>query len=182
MVYKVCNAILTKCDADLSAAEAHGMATGLLCVNERISSDDWLAELLRNAGSLGAEDNILLVRLFEQTRQLLCSGEFEFDLFLPDDDSLLSERADALKNWCRGFLFGIGFSRPARGFNKETREILKDITEFTRLDTDVEGEEDENDFAEITEYLRSAVLLLRDELSSNNEDMNQHMGNGDIIH
>ncbi len=142
------------------------MATGLLCVNERTTGNDWLAELLRNAGSVSGEDNTLLARLFEQTRRLLFSDEFEFDLFLPDDDSLLSERADALKSWCRGFLFGIGFSRPASGFNKETREILKDITEFTRLDTDVGGEEDENDFAEITEYLRSAVLLLRDELSS----------------
>lgn len=182
MVYKACNAILTKCDADLSAAEAHGMATALLCVNERISSDDWLAELLRNAGSLGAEDNRLLVRLFEQTRRLLFSDEFEFDLFLPDDDSLLSERADALKNWCRGFLFGIGFGHLANDFNKETREILKDITEFTRLDTDVDGEEDENDFAEITEYLRSAVLLLRDELSDDNQDRDEYIGNGDIIH
>ena len=166
MAYNVCNAIIVQSDADLSAAEAHGMATGMLCVNEQAESVVWLAELLQNSGSVIDADKNVLVRLFEETRRLLSSDEFEFDLFLPDDDSLLSERADALKNWCRGFLFGIGFRHLASGFNKETREILKDITEFTRLDTDVDGEEDENDFAEITEYLRSAVLLLRDELSS----------------
>ena len=44
-------------------------------------------------------------------------------------------------------------------------EILRDIAEFTKLDTDVEDENDENDFVEITEYLRPAVLLLRDELT-----------------
>jgi len=182
MDYKACNAILTTCDADLSAAEAQGMATGLLCVNERMTSDDWLAELLRDAGPLSGEDHSVLAGLFDETRRLLFGDEFEFDLFLPDDDSLLSERADALKSWCRGFLFGVGFSNPASGVNKETREILKDITEFTRLDTDVDGEEDENDFTEITEYLRSAVLLLRDELSGDNEDRDDYIGSGDTLH
>ena len=46
-------------------------------------------------------------------------------------------------------------------------EILKDIMEFTKLDAEAEGEEDERAFMEITEYLRSAVLLLRDEFASN---------------
>ena len=53
--------------------------------------------------------------------------------------------------------------------NKEVREIIKDITEFTKLGIEVEGNEDENAFMEIREYLRSAVLILRDELKQDAE-------------
>ena len=168
MAYKACNAIVVQSDAELSAAEAHGMATGMLCVNEHTESAQWLGELLQHAAPVIDEDKALLVRLFEETRRLLASEEFEFDLFLPDEEALLSEQVEALKNWCRGFLFGAGTgSDAASNWPDDVREILKDITEFTRLDTEAEGEEDENALMEITEYLRSAVLLLRDELGSN---------------
>jgi hypothetical protein len=171
MAYEAYNAIVVQSDAELSAAEAHGMATGVLCVNEHTESAQWLSELLHNATPVIDEDKALLVRLFEETRRLLASEEFEFDLFLPDEEALLSEQVEALKNWCRGFLFGVGAgSDAASNWPKDAREILIDITEFTKLDVNVEGEEDERAFVEITEYLRSAVFLLRDELSSNTSD------------
>jgi uncharacterized protein YgfB (UPF0149 family) len=172
MAYKACNAIVVQSDAELSAAEAHGMATGMLCVNEHTESAQWLGELLRHAAPVTAEDKALLVRLFEETRRLLASEELEFDLFLPDEEALLSEQVEALKNWCRGFLFGAGTgSDAALNWPADVQEILKDIAEFTRLDTEAEGEEDENALMEITEYLRSAVLLLRDELGNSCSDI-----------
>ena len=164
MAYKACNAIIVQSDAELSAAEAHGMATGILCVDEQAESVVWLAELLQNSGSVIDADKNVLVRLFEETRRLLASDEFEFDLFLPEEDASLSEQVEGLKSWCRGFLFGVGSGTAATNWSKDVREILKDITEFTKLDANAEGEEDESALVEITEYLRSAVLLLRDEL------------------
>ena len=171
MAYKACNAIFVQIDAELSAAEAHGMATGMLCVNEKTESAAWLAELLHNANPVINENKILLTRLFEETRRLLASDEFEFDLFLPEDDTSLVEQVEALKSWCRGFLFGVGSGASALSWSKDAREILKDITEFTKLDVNVEGEEDERAFVEITEYLRSAVLLLRDEWGNSSGEM-----------
>ena len=165
MAYNACNAIFLQCDPDLSAAEAHGLATGMLCVNEQTESTYWLAELLQNANQVSSNDIDILIRLFEETRRLLASDDLDFDFFLPDDEVALSERVDALTNWCRGYLFGVGSAATVTNWSKDTREILKDITEFTKLDTDVEDENDENDFVEITEYLRPAVLLLRDELT-----------------
>ncbi len=171
MSYEVCNALLMQSDDELSAAEAHGMAAGMLCVNKHADSAQWLAELLHNAAPVKAEDKALLVRLFEETRRLLASEEFEFDLFLPDEEALLSQQVEALKNWCRGFLFGAGTgSDEVTNWPNAAREVLKDVAEFTRLDTEAEGEEDENALMEITEYLRSAVILLRDELSINSND------------
>ena len=171
MAYKTCNAIIVQCDTDLSAAEAHGMATGMLCVNEQAESAAWLAELLHNASPVIDGDKNLLFRLFEETRRLLGSDEFEFDLFLPEDDVSLSEQVEALTSWCRGFLFGVGSGASASTWSKDVREIMKDITEFTKLDANAEGEEDERALVEITEYLRSAVLLLRDELGESSGEI-----------
>lgn len=167
MAYQTINAILTKNDLALSAAEAHGMATGMLCVNTKTVNSYWLSELLPDGNTLSDDNKALLTRLFEETRRLLTSEEFEFELFLPDEDTLLSEQVTALKNWCQGFLFGVGSSHLSAQFNENSREIVKDISEFTKLNTEAEGEEDESAFVEITEYLRSAVLLLRDELNDN---------------
>jgi len=169
MTYEVINAIVVQSDAELSAAQAHGMATGMLCVNEQAQSAEWLSELFRHAVPVADENKAVLESLFEETRSLLASDDFEFDLFLPDDEALLSEQVEALTDWCQGFLLGVSLTDATPDYSKETTEILKDIVELTKLDTDAEGEEDESDFIEITEYMRSAVLLLRSELNDGGE-------------
>jgi uncharacterized protein YgfB (UPF0149 family) len=167
MAYPIINAILVKNGADFSAAEAHGVATGLLCVNENADSAYWLQELLHNVPAIAEEQQQLLLRLFEETRKLLNSDDdFEFDLFLPDETTPLNEQIEALISWCQGFLFGVAAAAPKASYSKEAHEILKDITEFTKLDTDSEdSEQDEIALMELTEYLRTAVLLLRAELA-----------------
>ena len=165
MTYQIINAIVVQSDAELSAGQAHGMATGMLCANEQAQSAEWLSELFRHAIPVTDEDRATLVHLFEDTQSLLASDEFEFDLLLPGDKALLSEQVEALTYWCQGFLLGVSFTHAAPNLSREASEILKDIVEFTKLDTEAEGEEDENDFMEITEYMRSAVLLLQSELN-----------------
>lgn len=167
MTYRVINTICGQSDAELSAAEAHGVATGMLCLNEHTGSDRWLSELFRNAIPVNEEEKRLLIGLFEETGKLLASDQFEFELFLPDENILLTEQVVALISWCQGFLFGIGSACTDSNWPGEVGEILKDITEFTKLDTVAEGEDDEAAFIEITEYLKSAVLLLREELNAN---------------
>ena len=162
------DAILVQYDAELTAAEAHGMASGLLAVNGKFSNESWLNELLQNTQPVNNEHKVELLGLFDDTQDVLLDDEFEFELFLPEDDeSNLIERVDALRQWCKGFLFGIGFANKATKFSQQTQAILKDVAEITKLDADIEleDEEAENDFMELTEYLRAAVLALRDEFS-----------------
>lgn len=166
MPYSTINSLLQKTNPDLDAAEAHGVAAGMLCVNGQTTSAYWLNELLDQNQTLSIEASQLLGRLFEETRRLLANEEFEFTLLLPDDDELLSNRVGALRNWCQGFLFGTGCGQVSRRLSKDAQDILKDISEFTKLDTDAEGDEDEAAFMEISEFLRSAVMLLRDELET----------------
>jgi uncharacterized protein YgfB (UPF0149 family) len=171
MAYPIINAILRENEADYSAAEAHGMATGMLCVNNKTDSDYWLNELLPDNTDITDEQKSLLIRLYEETRRLLAGDDFEFDLFLPDDEVPLAERIVALKSWCQGFLFGVGYMWSKPEFSKDANEILKDIAEFTKLDAETEDENEEDEVAlmELTEYLRSAVLLLRTEVNQHTD-------------
>jgi uncharacterized protein YgfB (UPF0149 family) len=168
MSYTTIDTVLGQYDAELSAAEAHGMASGLLTVNPNFGGEQWLNELLRDTVPLSNEHHAEFIGLFEDTQDVLLNDEFEFDLFLPDDEeATLIERVEALRQWCKGFLFGVGFANTATTFSPQTQEILKDVAEMTKLDTDIELDDDEaeNDFMELTEYLRAAVLALRDNFS-----------------
>jgi len=164
MVYKIINKIFFKSNIGISAAEAHGVATGMLCGNEQATNNQWLDELFKNSKPDNEEGKNLLVRLFEETRRLLDSDGFELELFLPDEDSALSEQVEALRDWCKGFLFGLGLNASITDWPDDMVEIVKDITEFTKLETKAAGEEDEKAFTEITEYLRSVVVLLHDDI------------------
>ncbi len=164
MTYWVINDIVAQIDADLTAAQAHGMATGMLCANTNAPCSDWLAELSQPSSSAIGADKSRLEDLFEETQNALESDEFEFDLLLPGDETSLSEQVEALTHWCQGFLFGVSYNYSTAEHSRDVTDILKDIVEFTKLSTDAEGDQDEGDFIEITEYMRSAVLLLRSEL------------------
>ncbi|MEQ1638792.1 MAG: UPF0149 family protein [Methylococcales bacterium] len=164
ITYPDIEALLIRHDADLDAAEAHGILTGMLSLDERIDPSLWLKELLQQNPELSETESDLLVGLFKKTCALLNSSAFEFDLFLPDDDVELSKQAEALSNWCRGFLFGVGHASSKAIWPGDSGEILKDFIEFTKMDTRIQAEEDEHALMEIHEYCRAAVMLLRDDL------------------
>ena len=176
MVYQIVSTIFEQHDADLGAAEAHGIATGMLCVDIRSEVANWMNELIEDEVSLMYEDKTILLELFEQTRKLLDAEDeqFEFDLFLPGDDAGLSEQVEALRCWCQGFLFGVGFAKSTADWPGDCGEIMRDIVEFTKLESEISGEEDENALMEIHEYLRSAVLIVRDRLAEDSDEQTRH--------
>lgn len=163
-MYQAINAILEQQDSDVGAAEAHGIAVGMLSVEAQSDAVQWLQELIDDSASIVDADKTLLLSLFEQTRQLLDAetDEFAFDLFLPDDDQPLYEQVEALRSWCQGFLFGVGYARATGDWPGDTGEVMRDIIELTKMDNDVQGEDDANALMEIREYLRAAVFTIRD--------------------
>lgn len=161
MLYLEIDLITKRLENGYSAAETQGIATGMLCGNDRTETGLWISEILQDIDEIDLEDRIVLEHLFENTKTTLVGDDFSFKLLLPDDNAPLSERADALRQWCQGFLFGIGSVPLASDWPDESREIIKDIAEFAKLDANVDGEDAENDFMEITEYLRAAVMYLR---------------------
>ncbi len=92
--------------------------------------------------------------------------DFSFSPLLPDDDDSLQERADALGEWCRGFLLGLGYGSNSADWPGECTEILRDFVDITHLDPEASGEEDESAYAELAEYVRVGVQVIQRELRS----------------
>jgi len=167
MSYQHIDSFFRHNDGVISAAEAHGLATGMLCVNGQTPSGAWIKQLFEGEAPIGGDQERLLVSLFEETQASLESDDYDFEPFLPDEDDVpLSEQIAALSDWCQGFLFGFGALYQDGAQSEQAKEILRDIAEFTKLDPDAAGEEDEVAFMEVSEYLRTAVLLLRAEFAS----------------
>lgn len=149
------------------AAEAHGTLVGSLCAT-RCSLADWLAEILPDgrAESRAAEH---LREVFEATSGSLTDGVLSFVPLLPPDDAPLPDRAVALGEWCQGFLYGLGSGAAvpdAVALPGEAGELLRDMTEITRVDVDPEDDPEANEaaYAELVEYVRVGVHLLYEHL------------------
>ncbi len=165
MHYQIIDAIVSKLDPELSAAEAHGMATGMISINNFADRNHWLQEVLQNAEGIEPNDQTALESLFNQTYNLLVNEDFEFAVFLPDDSAPMHERLEALRHWCQGYLFGMGSGTADAKWPLEVLEIIRDISELTKLDSEAEDEEAENDFVEITEYVKAGVIFINTELN-----------------
>jgi len=152
-------------DSVASAAEAHGVLSGLLCLNGQADCGQWLEAVFgENSTHLNPAEHALLLTLCETTRRQLDDFDFSFELLLPDDSLPLSDRANALGEWCQGFLFGLGYRSDGADWPGESTEVLNDILEISRLSPDSAEESDEEAYAEITEYVRVGVQLIRTEL------------------
>ncbi len=171
MTYRSFEAILEQHDSDVGAAEAHGIATGMLCVEIRADVENWLRELFTDEEQLIDEDKSLLHGVFEKTRQLLenQNNDFSFDLLMPEDDDPLDEQVEALRCWCQGFLFGVGYAQTGADWPGETAEVMRDMIELTKIDVDVGDEDDENALVEIREYVRASVFTVRDQFAEFNQ-------------
>ena len=88
-----------------------------------------------------------------------------FGLLLPAGAAGNARRAEALVQWCQGFMYGFGVSAKEsdRKLSDDAQEALQDIGEFTRLDTLAVSEDDEEEIealTELEEYMRIAVMTI----------------------
>jgi uncharacterized protein len=154
-----------------TASEAHGCLCGALCGKKKFKIRQWLDELLpddvKRDAVIEQGLDVLLQSLYTDTTRAIRGTEMEFMPLLPDDDSPLAVRTQALAQWCQGFLYGFGVAGGQSGMNTsaELREILADFARIARASVgDTEPtEEDESDYTEIVEYIRAGVQLVHDE-------------------
>ena len=151
---------------DCSPSHLHGALCGALAGGVKRQPDNCLDAIIRGLdldlqGRLAA----LCLELAGVTIAALEDEAFDFHLFLPGDDTELDVRVQALADWCSGFLsgFAVVVAQPASGgLGEEAAEILGDVSAIAEAarDEEVEEEESEQDFFELTEYLRFATLNL----------------------
>jgi uncharacterized protein len=148
----------------VSAAELHGLFCGMHCAKPGLEANVCLPEVFSNQEDpLDGYDRALFTSLCDSARESLNSPDFSFYLFLPDDDEALIERAQALGEWCQGFLYGLGAQVESTSWHGECEEILRHLVDIAQLDADADGEEDEVAFMELSEFVRMGVQLIRSE-------------------
>ena len=168
MDYAACTDALERVEADLGAAEFHGTACGMLCTRPNPQPDAWVDEIvITQYRPEGRNWSRPLSESVERSRRAFDDGNYSLELLLPDDDAPLDERSRALSDWCTGFLYGLGLAGGGvtAALSDDAREVVADLTEFTRIDAEDDGSESaEKAFQEIVEYVRVGVLLIYEEL------------------
>lgn len=163
------NAALQQLQADTDAAEFHGQLCGLLAVDNRLALPDWLATALPGVdpASLPTASRRLFEDMLANSRAGLRDADFGFRLLLPDDETELAARVEALGHWCQGFLLGINAAgvRDPKALPGDLPEIVDDflgISQAERYEL-VDEEEDETAYAELVEYVRVSAQLFCEE-------------------
>lgn len=160
----------------LTPAEVQGFLCGLVGAGQPMVSPAWrgaLTTLLNNSEDLPEAAQPLLETLYQQTCEAYLEMGFGLALYLPDEDTSLPERLEALGLWCQGFLAGFSVApKPAlssveggEALSDDVNEALKDLSEISQIDVNVEpSEEMESAYMEVVEHVRLSAQLVYAEL------------------
>ncbi|MCL6415686.1 UPF0149 family protein [Aestuariirhabdus sp. Z084] len=152
---------LESCNAP---AELHGIMCGQLAAGKRLSANEWIALAIEQMqlSELPDAARAMLQAFYDQTLKQLLGGEFGLRLLLPDEEDEIEIRAEALGQWCHGFLGGFGLASPkADALSEEVVGVLQDFAEIAQIQLDMEeSEENEVSLMEVSEYVRMGALVV----------------------
>ncbi|HCV67725.1 YecA family protein [Serratia proteamaculans] len=154
----------------LTAAEMHGLISGLLCGGSRDAGWQSLVYDLTNEGVAFPQAlSLPLQQLHEITRETLEDDDFMFQLMMPEGETVsVFDRADALSGWVNHFLLGLGMMQPKLAQVKdELGEAIDDLRNIAQLgyEEDEDQEELEHSLEEVVEYVRMAAILCHTEFT-----------------
>ncbi len=161
--YDSLNQSLKQQSVALTAAEMHGLISGLLCGGNRDGS--WLT-LVHDLTNEGMAFSHQLADMLQQLRKItsdtLEDDSFEFKMLMPSDDNSVFERADALAGWVNHYLLGLGMMQPKLAQVKgEVGEAIDDLRSIGQLgyDEDEDQEMLAQSLEEVVEYVRVSAIL-----------------------
>jgi uncharacterized protein YgfB (UPF0149 family) len=153
---------LLRVGAICSPAELHGLLCG---IQVRGPEENWKNHVREFMDLLDAEDMTTVDTALEAQYELidvaLSDGQLNLQPLLPDDALPLAVRAEALAQWCQGFLHGLATHGEASllRLDEDAREALIDLAEIARLDdAGAESEAAEQDLMELVEYVRMTLF------------------------
>lgn len=168
------DALIMRLQLGTDASELHGSLCGYLAGGGSLRGTSVLAALQLDGevDAPQAADAALLRQLARQCESELADPELGFEPLLPEDDRPLVERAEALVEWCRGFLGGFGLAgAPAHAtLSDEAQEILRDLGTIASSAFEFQSEdEDEDALIEVQEFVRVGALLLHTECTASGD-------------
>lgn len=160
---------LARVHAGVGASELQGSLAGYLCGGGSADARHWFDALeLDHDGEIAAAlPPDLLERLHHDCSAWLADPELGFEPLLPAAETPIDVRADALVEWCRGFLGGFGLAGGGHhdSLSNDAREILADFGTIAATRFEYAGnEDDEAALTEVIEFIRVGALLLHAEL------------------
>lgn len=165
------DALIGRMRLGTEASELHGSLCGYLAGGGSLRGSSVLAALqLDGEGAEpAADDRALLDRLAVQCESELADPELGFEPLLPADDRPLAERADAMADWCRGFLGGFGLAGTGAHaqLSEESQEVLRDVGAIAASSFELDNEEEDEDaLIELQEFVRIGAMLLHTECAA----------------
>lgn len=154
-----------------SPSELHAQATAALCVNRAASFEIWLTQMVNEYCVDNPQDanfKMVMSAVFDYAKEQLTKDDYSYQLLLPQDTSSLADRVAVLSEWVATFISALGLAGMVETkLSKEGSEFIRDMEQIARIENDAEevtGEE--LDFIEITEYVRTGVMMLFIELNA----------------
>lgn len=167
-----------------SPSELHGLLTGIVCVTQVPTHDEWLQILATlTVPQLETEALDLLIEETDDVFYALSEDELDYLPMLPDDEHPLSERVQALADWCTGVVLGFGLaSGQIRSDEAELIQHLQDIAavEFDDTDNDEEGEMSYQELYEFVRLIPVSLSMGRPKISVSDSTLLQHINNKKI--
>jgi hypothetical protein len=165
------DALIMRLRLGTGASELHGSLCGYLAGGGSLRAASVLGvlQLDGEVADPSPDDQALLQRLAAQCENELADPELGFEPSLPADDRPLAERAEAMVDWCRGFLGGFGLAGTAAHtkLSEEAQEVLRDLATIAASSFDFGNEtEDEDALIEVQEFVRVAAMLLHTECTA----------------
>lgn len=171
--YDYLETALVKVDSLVSASELHGMLCGLICAGASETGEAWLETIIQAMEPRSEEfkhfNYDILHNIFKRSHAQIAGFGFDFQLLLPDDDAHISARAQAIGEWCQGFLEGLGFAGhmlEPENLSIDVSDAIQRLYDITHIDYAAltMNDEDEPALMELTEFVRMAVLMVYTEL------------------
>lgn len=171
--------LLSAAQSKLHPAEVHGLLCGHIAGTSG-KIDERLEKLV-----LGKNKNLeyreALQQLYEISYHQMSEFSFEFTLLLPEDDSNINSRTEALGSWCQGFLIGLQQTNiPIQ--NREESDVTETINDFIEIAQVSYGDiadddEDETAYFELMEYVRLGALMIFQDLKNANPEQSADENN-----
>jgi len=158
---------LNQADVELSASEVHGTVIGSIANHLKSGISPDLLKLIKPQADVDDERFLqlkeLLYELYRENSELLFEGKEGFDLLLPNEDDDLSDRADGLAAWAKGFILGLLYNNAfsVDQLPESAPEIVRDMMQISEAAAGSDEEQEEDwALAELHEYLKVGAQLV----------------------
>ncbi len=141
------------------------MLTGLTCAGiTEAQYESWRPILTGDQRCLGPQRSPARrpQRPHGSDRKISKGQDFSFPAIVAPDSDSISDRTQALGDWCYGFGVGLRWSGNLDDdrLEPDAKDAIDDIAELAHVDPDSADTEDEKALAELEEYLRIATQLI----------------------